>query len=184
MANPLRDRRTAADWAAAGQVIEIAEKLSGFERLASIVETDLAALESAKMPAHWRDSVIGGTLEFAFADEAGRLPLVRCKASVTVDAVCQRCLDVFRLPLEVESSLLLLELEETAEGYEDHEVWELEEEDLRPQDIVEELLVMALPFSAMHVDSASCKALISEPHEQERKTKPFAALRAQMRQDH
>jgi len=183
MANPLRDRRTAADWAAAGQVVEIAEKLSGFEQLASIVESDLAALGAAKIPADWRDSAIGGTLEFGFADERGQVPMVRCKATAAVDAVCQRCLEAFKLPLETEASLLLLALEETAEGYEGHEVWELEETDLRPLDIVEELLVMALPFSAMHVDVASCEALFSEPDEQEDRTKPFAALRAQMTQD-
>jgi len=184
MANPLRDRRTAADWAAAGQVIEIVEKLSGFERLASIVEADLAALGPAKIPAHWRDSAISGTLEFGFVDERRQVPMVHCNATVTVDAVCQRCLNAFRLPLETEASLLLLAFEETAEGHEDHEVWEMEEIDLRPLDIVEELLVMALPFSAMHVDAASCKALFSEPDEQEDRTKPFAALRAQMTQDH
>ena len=184
MANPLRDRRTAADWATVGQVIEIAEKLSCFERLASVVGADLAALESDMIPAHWRDSVIAGRLAFGFADEQQQLPMVRCEATVTTDAVCQRCLEAFRLPLEVEASLLLLELEQTAEGYDHLEVWELEEKDLRPQDIVEELLIMALPFSAMHVDSASCKALYSEPREREEKTKPFAALRAQMTQDH
>ncbi len=184
MANPLRDRRTAADWATVGQVIEIAEKLSGFERLASIVEADLAALESDMIPAHWRDSDVIGTLEFGFADDQRRLPMVRCEATVTTDAVCQRCLEAFRLPLAVEASLLLLELDQTAEGYDELEVWELEEQELRPQDIVEELLIMALPFSAKHTDSASCKALYSGPRERAEKTKPFAALRAQMTQDH
>ena len=71
MGNPLQDRRTAAEWAAVGQVIEIAEELGGFERLASIVEADLAALEPDKMPAAWRDTVIVGELEFGFAYVAG-----------------------------------------------------------------------------------------------------------------
>jgi len=183
MANPLRDRRTAAEWAAAGQVIDIAEKLSCFERLASVVEDDLAALEPAKMPAQWRESVVSGKLEFGFADARRRVPAVACSLAVTVDAVCQRCLEAFRLPLETEAELLLLALEETAEGYEDHEVWELEESTLRPQDIAEELLIMALPLSAMHVDSASCRTLSAAADDQEDRTKPFAALRAQMTQD-
>ncbi|MBT8088969.1 MAG: DUF177 domain-containing protein [Gammaproteobacteria bacterium] len=183
MANPLRDRRTAAEWAAAGQVIDIAEKLNFFERLACVVEKDLAALEPAKMPAQWRESVVSGKLEFGFADARRRVPAVACSLTVTVDAVCQRCLEVFRLPLETEAELLLLALEETADGYADQEVWELEESTLRPQDIVEELLIMALPFSAMHVDSSSCSALSAAADDQEDRTKPFAALRAQMTQD-
>jgi len=183
MANPLRDRRTAADWAAAGQVIEIAEKLSGFQQLSSVVEADLAALDAAKVPARWRDSLIVGSLQFGFADARRELPQVHCQLTAKLDAVCQRCLELFKLSLETEADLLLLRQEETAEGYEDHEVWELQESELRPLDIVEELLIMALPFSAMHVDLASCKALFAEPDQQEDKTKPFAALRAQMTQD-
>ena len=183
MGNPLRDRQTASEWAAARQVIEIEEKLSGFERLASIVEADLAVLDAGKMPLDWRDSTVVGEMTFAFADAQQTVPAVQCKLTATVDAVCQRCLEPFQLALETESGLLLLALDETAEGYEDHEVWEMEEDVLRPQDIVEELLIMALPLSARHVDSASCKVLSAAADEQEEMTKPFAALRAQMLED-
>jgi len=183
MGNPLRDRRSAAEWAAAGQVIEIVEKLASFEQLVSIVETDLAALDADKIPADWRDSVVAGELEFGFVDAQRRVPTVRCKVAVTVDAVCQRCLEAFRLSLESEEKLLLLAFQEAVDDYEDHEVWELEEDTLRPLEIVEELLIMAMPFSAMHVDLASCKALSAEADDREKMTKPFAALRGQMIQD-
>ncbi len=183
MANLLRDRRTAAEWAAAGQVIEIAEKLGGFERLSAVVEADLAALEPARIPGQWRDSPIVGSLEFGFADARGELPRVRCRLAATLDAVCQRCLRLFRLSIETEADLLLLELEEAANGYEDHEVWELEQSMLQPIEIVEELLIMALPLSAMHVDLASCSKLSPAPDQQDERTRPFAALRAQMTRD-
>ncbi len=183
MGNPLRDRRTASEWATVGQVIEIAEKLEGFEQLASIVEADLAALEADRMPPNWRDSIVAGRLEFGFVDAQGKVPAVDCELAVTVDAVCQRCLEAFRLALETETKLLLLELDEAADGYDEYEVWELEETTLRPKDIVEELLIMAMPFAAMHVDTAECKALSAEADGKEEMTRPFAALRAQMTQD-
>ena len=183
MGNLLRERRTAAEWAAAEQVIEIAEKIGDFERLASIVQADIAALDAGKIPANWRDSLVAGSLEFGFADAQRRVPTVRCTLAATVDAVCQRCLDAFRLPLETEANLLLLQLQDTAEEYEDHEVWELDEDTLQPLNIVEELLIMALPFSAMHVDLDSCKALSATADDREKMTKPFAALREQMHQD-
>ncbi len=55
---------------------------------------------------------------------------------------------------------------------------------LQPQDIVEEMLIMALPFSAMHVESAACKALspVTEDSADD-VTTPFAALREQMAKD-
>ena len=49
MGSPLRDRRPLAELAERRQVIEIDEKVSGFQRLAGIVEADLAAkLEEAE----------------------------------------------------------------------------------------------------------------------------------------
>ena len=184
MGNPLRERRTAADLAAGAQVIEIAEKISDFEQLSAIVDADLAALDADRMHTGWRDSAVEGSLEFGFADAQQVLPMVKCRARVAVDAVCQRCLEAFRLPLEVEADLLLLGLEQDADGFDELEVWELEESLLQPQDIVEELLIMALPLSAMHVDSDSCKALSPEAEESaEKMTTPFAALRDQMAQD-
>ena len=75
-------------------------------------------------------------------DEESR-HLVHVAVAVDVIVTCQRCLEAFRLPLEVEDRLLLLGLEETVDGYDEYEVWELEEALLRPQDLVEELLIMA-----------------------------------------
>ena len=184
MGNPLRDRRTAAEWAAASQVIDISDKISDFEQLSGIVKADLAALDADKIPAKWRESTVTGSLTFGFADAQALLPTVRCLASVTVDVVCQRCLEAFRLPLQVEVDLLLLELDQEVDGYDDYEVWELEERLLRPLDIVEELLIMALPFSAMHTESAACRALpANEQGGAEEMTTPFAALREQMAED-
>ena len=184
MGNPLHERRSAANLAAGAQVIEVAEKISDFEQLSEIVEADLAALDADRMPTGWRDSAVDGSLEFGFADAQQVLPKVICRVGVIVDAVCQRCLEAFRLPLEVEADLLLLKPEQDADGFDELEVWELGETLLRPQDVVEELLIMALPLSAMHVDSTSCKALAPEAEESAKKMKtPFAALRDQMAQD-
>ena len=184
MGNPLRERRSAAEWSAGSQVIEIADKICNFEKLSTIVEADLAALDADKIPADWCDAEVAGQLKFGFADAQQLLPMVKCRVAVTVGAVCQRCLEVFQLLLEAEADLLLLALEQDADGYDEFEVWELEESLLRPQDIVEEMLIMALPFSAMHVESAACKALSPvAAGNAEKTTTPFAALREQMVKD-
>ena len=109
MGNPLRDRRTAAELASDRQVIEIADKISSFDSLASIVEADLAALDPDKMPSGWRDCAVLGDLQFGFADEKRRIPMVSGDVKADVAAVCQRCLEPFQLQLEIEPQLLLLE---------------------------------------------------------------------------
>ena len=186
MGNLLQDHRTVAELASVGQVIEFADKISAFESLADIVQADLAALNPDKIPPGWRESAVVGNLQFGFADAKRRVPSVSGSLKATVSAVCQRCLEAFQLQLNVELNLLLLTSEQVVDGYDEFEVWELKEQTIQPQDIVEELLIMALPFSPMHDNTAECKALSSAATESdggEELLRPFAALRAQMTQN-
>lgn len=187
MSNPLRDRRPVTELAAVGQVIEFTEQISTFEGLSAILEADLAALDPDKIPSAWRESCVGGALQFGFADAGGRVPKLTGSADAKVAAVCQRCLEPFELTLCVEPDLLLLNADAVAEGFEDLEVWELDEHAVRPQDIVEELLIMAMPLSAMHDNMAECKALLSADssadEDIEELVNPFAGLRSQMKQN-
>ena len=187
MSNPLRDRRPVTELAADGQVIEFAEQISTFEGLAAVLEADLAALDPDKVPSAWRESVVSGALKFGFVDAAGRVPGLTGSAGANAAAICQRCLEPFELKLCIEPELLLLDAKEVAQGYEDIEVWELDERAVRPQDIVEELLIMAMPLSAMHDNMAECKAFLSADPSVDESTeelvKPFVALRSQMKQN-
>ena len=126
MGDPLRQRRTAAEWAAVTQVIDFEVKVSDFSQLAAVVEADLAALAADKTPENWRESALKGRLEFEFADAQQLLPSVSCRVAGTVDLVCQRCLEAFKLPLEAEADLLLLRLDQEADGYEEYEVYQLD----------------------------------------------------------
>lgn len=180
MGNPLRDRRTPSELAESGQVIEFAEKLGEFKRLAGIVEGDLESLDPDKLPSDWRGSLVSGRLSFGFADAQGGLPMCDAEATATVDVVCQRCLDAMRLPLSVELKLLFAGNESTAEDDDGFESWELDDDFLRPIDLVEEALIMAMPLAAMHVDSDACREPESRQPEASETIRPFAALRAQM----
>ena len=180
MGNPLRDRRTPSELAESGQVIEIKEKITNFERLAGIVEADLLSLDPDKLPSDWRDTVVAGRLGFSFSDTHNSVPVLHGEVEVTIDAVCQRCLEPFRLPLAAELRLLLVKKNSAAVKVDDYENWELAEDKLRPLDIVEEALIMAMPFAAMHANDASCnkpEEVIDEPGG---KVQPFATLRSQM----
>jgi len=180
MGNPLRDRRTPSELAASGQVIEIEEKITNFERLAGIVEADLLTLDPDKLPSDWRDTVVAGRLGFSFSDTHNSVPALHGEVEVTIDAVCQRCLEPFRLPLAAELRLLFVEKNAATVKVDGYEKWELAEEKLRPLDLVEEALIMAMPFAAMHANDESCnkpEEVIDEPGG---KVQPFATLRSQM----
>ena len=178
MSNPLQDRRTPQDFAASGQVIEISEKIGNFEQLAEIVAAGLDGLEPDKLPRDWRDSPVDGQLRFGFVDAQDAVPALEGQVVATINAVCQRCLEPFQLSLALELRLLFGG-EQSAE-YGGYEVWELQEDKLCPADLVEEALIMAMPFSAMHDFDAQCVKADAVEDRAEKTVRPFADLKSQM----
>ncbi len=183
MGNPLRVRRPVAELAAKGQVIEIADKVGSFERLAEIIEADLATLDPDKIPGGWRDSQVAGRLEFGFADAQMQVATIEGELAVTIDAVCQRCLEPFRYALSAELRLLPTMDGQGAATGADFELWELDDASICPAEMVEEVLIMAMPLSAMHDDAEVCGGYEPADEQVEQTTTPFAGLRAQLDRD-
>lgn len=181
MANPLLVRALPASLADRGQAIEVVEEISFFKRLAGIVEADLGALPAEKIPPRWRESPVTIDLQFGWADARERLPQLSGTLEARIDAVCQRCLE----PCEVrlgQTVRLLLAGEEIAGASDDGaELWELDEEMIRPLDVVEELLIMALPMAAKHASMDDCSNPVVQtiPMATDN-VKPFADLKARI----
>jgi DUF177 domain-containing protein len=179
MGNALRDRRTPSVLASSGQVFEFTEKLGSLKRLADIVRADLERLDPATLPRNWRDAPVTGRLAFGFADAQERLAALEGRIAVTIDAVCQRCLRHMRLPLAVELKLVFARGAGAFEG-EGYEVWELDDDDLRPLDLVEETLIMALPFTVRHGRGEACDGSPRAADAATDTVRPFASLRDRM----
>jgi uncharacterized metal-binding protein YceD (DUF177 family) len=180
MGNPLRDRRPLAELADKGQVIEITEKISDFGRLAGIIDADLAALDPDKLPRDWHDSAVTGRLAFGYLDAQKQLVTLEGEVAVTIDAVCQRCLEPFRLALSVMLRVMPITTGQSRAGGEEFEVWELDDATLRPVDIVEEALIMAMPLSAMHDTADTCREFGATASDTSQTTRPFATLKKQI----
>lgn len=182
MANPLLERAPPKVFAERGQLIENEEKLELFPRLSEVVGDDLRRLAGESMPGAWRQSPVAIRLAFGWADTAHDLPVLEGHAAAEVPAVCQRCLEAFDLRLEADLRLLFSGPGRSTDESLDYEVWELEEPLLRPLDVVDETLVMAMPLAAMHSSPADCGPLAEKAKvEKEAQVRPFADLRAQMR---
>ncbi|MEX0975997.1 MAG: DUF177 domain-containing protein [Woeseia sp.] len=200
MANPLLDRWSPQELAERGQVIEKEENLELFPRLTEVVALDLRSVPEAHRPARWRQAPVAIRLVFGWADSRRRLPQVTGRVSAQVAALCQRCLEPFALTLTQELRFLLAwpgspgvesqGFEGFAAGF---EIWDLDEPVVRPLDIVDEALIMALPLSARHADLAECGSLAallagdsdrdSGDKNGDNKVRPFADLRSRMQQD-
>lgn len=181
MGNPLLDRRTPQELAAGRQVIEIIDKIDSFKQLAAVIDADLESLDAENRPKSWRDAPVEVRLEFGFADAQSRQPGVTGEVSADIAAVCQRCLGPTTVSISQSLDLLFGETS-TVDEAGGIEVWELEEPRLRPMDLVEEVLIMALPFAAKCENDCGADEtsdVVEQPKGQT--TRPFADLKSQLK---
>lgn len=182
MGNPLMDRAPLRELAERGQVIDIIDKLSIFEQLVDIVEDDFRLLATDEVPQNWRQLPVTIKLRFHWADARRQIAAAEGDVAVTVPMVCQRCLGPFENAMTLPLRLLFATSEGVPSGNVDYELWELDGDELRPLDVVEEALIMALPLAAVHESAADCTAAANSMQVGNAETvRPFADLRSQMR---
>lgn len=183
MGNPLHVRRTPLELAENSQLFEISGKISDFKRLLSIAGSALAAVDPEDMPQNWRNRPLRGELRFGFVDAQARIPALTGHLAAEIDAVCQRCLAPFVLPLESELRLVFGSGQSLEHAGETYESWELDDDRLEVAALVEEALIMTMPFVTMHADAADCVDVPVASDAQENMTLPFANLKSQMQQE-
>ncbi|MEX2495675.1 MAG: DUF177 domain-containing protein [Woeseia sp.] len=183
MRNPLLDRSTPRELAVNGQIIEQQEKLGVFPRLTEVLAKDLSSLERKDVPRQWRQAPVAIKLSFGWGDSRQTIPALEGGVRTRIPAVCQRCLGPLQVALEVDLKLMLAAPGRNVAETEGYEIWELEESDLRPLDILDEALIMAMPLSALHASDEICAppADIGPSPDSEDTIRPFADLRSQMR---
>jgi hypothetical protein len=181
MANPLLEPVPPADLANIGQVIETKGKVEDFKRLVEIVDADLSVLPEGSIPQQWRQATVDITLRFGWIDARPGVPALEGRVATKLAAVCQRCLGSLVISLDTTMKLLLPQSGVTPAECDGYEIWEFDENTVRPADLVEEALIMAMPLSALHESSDDCKALINDEQADESKTvRPFEDLRSLM----
>ncbi len=183
MTNPLLDHVLPQELAERGQVIDVKGKVGSFDRLARIVEADLAAVDEVDRPREWRDMPVEIMLEFAWIDARQTLPAVKGRVRASVMAVCQRCLEAFEMSVDTSFRIMFVGGDKAGEPTDQtgFDAWELDQDTIRPLEIVEEWLIMALPLAPMHNLSDSCGPLVENIAQGRPDTaRPFADLRSQM----
>ena len=181
MRNPLLDRSSPAELADRAQVVDKKVELRSLARLDEVVANDLSSLTKEDIPQKWRQAPVAIRLAFGWADDGRRFPTVEGRVAARVPAVCQRCLGPLELNLDVDLKLLLAGPGQVAHATDDYELWEIDEATIRPLDILEEALIMAMPLSAMHGRGESCDTPgETVPTESADTVRPFADLRSKI----
>lgn len=183
MANALFHRSSLALLAECGQIIEYKGDISDFPRLHEILDAENARAPGNGPPEDWRVAPVDIKLDFGWAGSDARIPVVSGRALARVTAMCQRCLEWFQLDLDAPMNLAFASSAaevDLTDGCADYEVWELGEDIVRPIDLVEESLVMAMPLAPAH-DAEECRAFDDGGSENDGPSlRPFADLRSQL----
>ena len=138
----------------------------------------LAALPRLRDSLAAADGVVTFNLEFG-KDDFGVAHL-HVRADATLPLLCQRTLDVFGLPVHIDTRLGLIEKEEEEAGLPGgYEPLLLSDSALHLADVVEDELILAVPVVPVKPGSAPVTPVWSdaEPEqEEEAKPNPFAVL--------
>ena len=181
MVSQLLDRSLPQQLAERRQVIDCTVKFQDFQRLVEIVESDLAMLPVPDRPAKWREADVHISLSFGFTHAGDVIPVIDGEVSTALPAVCQRCLDPCSLQLTASMRYKLVAADSEQVGNDDYEIWELDDKTVRPLDFVEETLIMAMPYPALHESEDQCGPLAKQILPEPTKTvRPFADLKAQL----
>jgi len=183
MGDPLHDRQSVNVLANAGQAIEIAGRIDGFPRVTESVGNDLATLPAGAQPGNWRTQPVAVRVRFGHSPDGSGAPTLDGAVLAQVPAVCQRCLEPFVYALDVPVAVQFgreSDRKDAAAVSPGYEFWELPDDRVRPVDIVDELIVMAMPLSARHANDEDCKAPEEAGVASDDRTRPFADLRRQM----
>ncbi len=172
MSRPLSKSADPFELARQGSLLEGSPAPADMARLAPSLAADGGEVE-ARLACN-RDAA---GQAFVAGHVAARLPLV-----------CQRCLEPVAVDVEADFRLALVESEsEIARLGEEYEPLMVEGRSVRPLDIVEDELILALPLAPMHAEP--CGTRVRE-HEGEKASgeaetrKPFADLADLMKSKH
>lgn len=163
--------------------------LGSTDRLAALVREVLTRCDG-EVPGDWERRPLAVELGFERRQVEGNqpVPAVTGTARVTLPLVCERCLGMMELALEADIAFLLPDADMTDEALPGFEVWPVEGRGVRPLDLVEEELLLALPLALMHEDRSHCRPMTehdaaqdmaAEPETQ----RPFSALKALLKED-
>lgn len=177
MGDRLRESTPLRQLAESGQVIEVSAKIVEFKRLVASIEQGFGAQDDVPAPGGWHERAVRGELVFGYLAPRDDAVVLAGRVETDIPAICQRCLEAFDYPL-VADLRWVFQSPEAPQEREGYESWELAGPEVRPADIVDESLVMSMPFAAKHAASADCRP--GEEIVDDGMTRPFASLRAQM----
>ena len=176
MKNLLEKSVKVTKMADSGQEIELRQDLIFFKNFVLILESELGSYKVNEDAKNWRYSSVNIKMQFGYLDKTNKIPILEGNLSVNLYMICQRCLEVFELPLNISLKYAFLIRENNFEKNINYEIWELPNDKLNIYDFIEEILIISIPLYPSHKSNENCNLLLKSV-DGENKNKPFSNLK-------
>lgn len=141
-----RDQRAWVSWHDAFELAARRAKFAG--------ALPLAAFERLHVMLESGEGEVTASLTFSRGEEGVVRVVGECHAALAV--VCQRCLGAFTQHVDADFTMLLVDGETLIDKLDGDEEMEVVSDRIRPLDLIEDELIMALPLVPVHPDIADC----------------------------
>ena len=156
-------------------------KVRDFEKIVRLIQKDhLNAIDSIDSK-DWLKEEVRINLKQEIANLNFDEKKVSGSIKIKLYLTCQNCLNVVESDLNIPVSIILCK--ESKKNIKAFEMWEIYEEKIKLKDLIEELIIISLPFYFKHKSSKDCIVYDYKLNNNRTKTLPFANLKNQLNND-
>jgi len=164
-------------------VIDCESKISEFEKLVQILTDGQKNLDSLVKKDIWLKEKVHVRLDF----ETNKHDTSIFKATGTLKTrfylTCQKCLKLVDRGIEIPVKLALHNKSNERHNIHGYECWELDGNSIKTLDLIEELLIIAIPLYIKHNVDEDCVSLSAIDFQKQQVTLPFADLKNRVKKN-
>ena len=152
--------------------------IDNFEKIVHLIQKDHLNARDLKDSRDWLKEKVRIDLKQEIADLNSEEKKISGSVKTKLYLTCQNCLCIVESDLKIPVSIILCK--KSKKGIKGYEIWEIYEEKIKLNDLIEELIIISLPLYFKHERSEDCIAYDYELESDRTKTLPFANLKNQL----
>ena len=155
--------------------------IDNFEKIVHLIQKDHLNARDLKDSRDWLKEKVRIDLKQEIADLNSEEKKISGSVKTKLYLTCQNCLSIVESNLKIPVSIILCKKpKKEIKGF---EIWEIPNEKIKLNDLIEELIIISLPLYFKHERSEDCIAYDYELESDRTKTLPFANLKNQLNND-
>ena len=158
-------------------VIDCECKISEFDKLSQILTEGLNNLDSFVKRDIWLNEKVYVRLNFESNGHDTNILMATGTLKTRFFLTCQKCLKLIEREIELPVKLALCNECNGDQYFYDYEYWELNGNSIKVLDLIEELLIMAIPLYIKHNVNENCVSVDAIEFQKQQVTSPFADLK-------